>query len=156
MQLSYGDDTLEHIGSAVGIGLMKHSLVAVAGSARLVCINPRYNKYFILYLVGCPAKAGNIVKHRLAAVRGAGTYYQNKLIGVARKNFLKLGIPFLLNPRHLLGNGIVSFYLLRNRKLAKKFHIHILLFSPILFCQSAYAFRLKAASSRVCHRGRRS
>ena len=51
MQLAYGDKPLEHIGRAVRVGLMKHSLVAVAGSPRLVGVNSGDDEDLVLDLL---------------------------------------------------------------------------------------------------------
>ena len=56
MQLAYGDKPLEHIGRAVGVGLMKHSLVAVARCPRLVGVDAWDDEDLILDLLLHPAQ----------------------------------------------------------------------------------------------------
>ena len=47
VQFSYGDQPFQHIFVGVGIGLVQHSLVTVAGRARFVGINARHDDDFV-------------------------------------------------------------------------------------------------------------
>ena len=86
MKLSYGYNTLKHIGDFIRVGLVKHTLVAVTCGSRLIGVYAGNDKYFILHLILNGAKAGYVIEYRLAAVCRTGTDYKYKLIRLTSEN----------------------------------------------------------------------
>ena len=115
MKLTDCNDTLENIGVCGGVGLMKHTLVAVADGSRLVCIDSGDNDYLVRYLIGYLFKSCDVVEHGGFAVCRAGSDYEKELVAFAGENSLYFLVSLLLDLYKLLRNGVHLLDFLRNR-----------------------------------------
>ena len=67
---------------------MQHTLIAYADSTRLVGVQTRYDKNFILYLFLQLGQTINIVQHSVLVIAGTWTDDQQKAVILACKNIL--------------------------------------------------------------------
>ena len=125
MQRAYGDDALEHIGLALGIGLMEHALVARAGRAGLVGIYPGDDVDLVGYLVLHLAQAGDIVDNAVLLIGGAGADDEQQTIVAAGEDILDLAVALLYQRAQLVVEGIHLLEFHRYSELALEFHIHV-------------------------------
>ena len=82
------DNTTQHILFTLGRRLVQHTLIAYADSTRLVSVQTRYDKNFILYLFLQLGQTINIVQHSILIIAGARTDNQQKAVILACKNIL--------------------------------------------------------------------
>ena len=124
MELTYSDDAAEHIRMAVWIRLVEHSLVAVSGGPRFVCVYTRDHDYFFCDLIRNLSESGNIVKHRFALICRTRSDYKDELTALSCENVTDLTVTLLLYLRHFGSYRIFGFDILRNGELSVKFHVH--------------------------------
>ena len=82
------DNTAQHILFTLGRRLVQHTLIAYADSTRLVGVQTRYDKNFVLHLFLQLGQTINIVQHSVLVIAGAGTDNQQKAVILACKNIL--------------------------------------------------------------------
>ena len=106
MQLADGDDALEHIGSFVGVGLVEHALVAVAGGAGLIGIDTGDDHHAILHALLYAAQSADVIEYRLAVVGRAGADDEQEFIRFAAEDGCDLGVSFGLDGGKLFADGV--------------------------------------------------
>ena len=125
MQPANGHQPSQHVGAGVGIALMKHALVADAGGAGLIGINPWDDHNLVLHLFLNGAQTGDIIQHRVFPIRRAGTDHQQQLIAFSGEDGADCGVILRLLRLHGLREGIHVDYILRRGQFPFKFHIHL-------------------------------
>ena len=140
VQLPDGYDAAQHIRMSVRIRLVEHSLVAVAGRARLVGVDARYDEDLVLHLVRHAAQTPDILQHRLALVRRAGSDDQQKPIALPGKDVPYRLIPRPLDRRHLRRDRVPFLCLLRDGQFSVKFHVHMQVSSCFRKCESLSSY----------------
>ena len=138
VELADGDDALEHIGPVLGVRLVKHALIAHAGRARLVGVDPRHDENAVLDPLLYFAQAIEIVQHAVLPVGRAGADDQQQTVVLAAEDRLLLPQPLFVSARHLGCQRVELLDLLRDRELADKFQVHRLssllsVYSPLLY-----------------------
>ena len=124
VELTNGQNALVHIRRVVGVGLMEHTLVALAGGAGLTRVDAGDQDQLISYLVLQKTETADVLDHRLLAVGRAGADDQHLLVGLPRKDPGDLGIHGRLDSGGRGGNGIAFLGLLRDGELVDKIHRH--------------------------------
>ena len=124
MQITDGDDTLEHIGTLVGIGLVEHALVAVARGAGLVGVNAGDDHDLIGHTVLYTAQSSDVIQHRLAVVCRAGADDEQEFIRFAAEDTGNLLIARRLDGRQLLADGVFCLDINRHGQFSVEMHIH--------------------------------
>ena len=118
MQLTNGNQTCQHIGACVRVGLVEHSLVALPRGTGLIGVDAGDNQKLLLHLVLQGAQAVNVLHDRLLAVGRAGSDHQNQAVTLALKNVGNLSIPLFLCEGGGRANRIFCLDIHRDGKLA--------------------------------------
>ena len=126
VQLADGDDTLEQVGLCARVGLMKNSLVAVAGRTRLVGVDTGDDVDTVDDLVLKPAQTRNVVDNAVLVVCRAGSDDKQETIVLAGEYLLYLVVSLLYKRVQLVVKRKQAVFLdfLRDSELAFKNHIH--------------------------------
>ena len=124
MHLADGDQPLEHVRLTVGIGLVQHALVPVAGGAGLVAVNAGDDEDRVLHpLLQCP-EPRRVLQHGVLPVGGAGADEQHQPLILPGDDGAYLPVVFLLLPRQLLRDGVHVLDGLWGGQLTFEFHVH--------------------------------
>ena len=103
---------------------MKHTLVAGAGGARLVCIDARYYDDSVLDLLLHFTEPSDIVHNRILAVGRAGADDQHQFVTLPGDDTRNLLVIALLCSGALSAYRIHLLDFLRDKQLALEVHIH--------------------------------
>ena len=123
VQAANGDDTLQHIGGFSGVGLVQKPLIAVAGGAWLVGVDPGNQNQLVRhrFLQFCQPLA--VFQHRVLPVGGAGADDQHHFAAFSGENVGNFLVPAGFDLRKFGGQGILLLDLLGDRQLALENHI---------------------------------
>ena len=97
MEVSYSNDTAFKVGHFGWIGLVEHTLVAVARSSGLTCIDSGDNDDLVLDLVLNSAQTVDIIENAVLVVSRAGTDDKQELIGFTAENLLYFSVTVVLD-----------------------------------------------------------
>ena len=95
MQMSDCNNARKHIRILIGIGLVKHTLVAVAHGSGLVGIDAGDQNQFVRHLFAYLCKTGNVVHNRILVIRRARTDNKKLFIRFADEHLGNIRIKFL-------------------------------------------------------------
>ena len=143
MKLTNGDDTLDKVGLFIGIGLVKHTLVAVSCGTGFTCVDTGNDEDLVLYFLLNIAESGDVIKNAVFAVCGAGTDDENEFVGFTCEYLFDFFVAFRLDCFKIGGDGVLFFDLLRNRKFTDEVHVHNHLPSFVVILN--YSFLSKSA-----------
>ena len=124
MELTDGDDTLDKVRLIVGVGLVEHTLVAVARGTGLTGVDTGNDHDLVLNLFLNVSESGNVVENAILVVCGAGSDDEKELVGFTAEDLLDFDISRFLDRGELVSNGVHFLNFLRNRQFADEFHIH--------------------------------
>ena len=123
MHMPHGDQALDHIGLLRGVRLGGDALIAVAGGAGLIGVNPGHHQNLILDLFLNGNQPMDILQHRILPIRRAGADNQQDSIILAGKNICNLLVALCLGRCPFFGQGNGLLHLFRRGKLPEKFHV---------------------------------
>ena len=123
VQAADGDDALQHIGGFPGVGLVEKTLVAVAGGAGLVGVDPGNQNQLVRhrFLQFCQPLA--VFQHRVLPVGGAGADDQHHFAAFSGENVGNFLVPAGFDLRKFGGQGVLLLDLLGNGQFALENHI---------------------------------
>lgn len=102
MEISHCDDTALEVRIACRVGLVKHTLVAVARCSGLTCIDTRHDEYLILNLILYIFKAVDIIEYAVLIVSRAWTDDEEKFVRAVVEYSLYLIVTLSLCVNKLL------------------------------------------------------
>lgn len=159
----YGDKPLEHVRLGVGVRLVQHALIAVAGGPGLVAVDPGHDEYLLLHPLLQRTQAAHILQHRVLPVGGARPDQQHQPVVLPCDDRPDLAVVFLFLPGQRLRHRIHILDSLRCGQLAPELHIHTSLSFLLSLCAVSFpARRLTAGCPRsgpapsVCQKRRAS
>lgn len=109
MQFADCDKPFEHVFACMRIGLMQHTLVAVARGTRLVGVYTRNDKDFVLHLLLHVAKPRNIVQNGVLSVRRTRAYHQNKSVVLSLENVFECDVSRFFCDASCSSMGYIAF-----------------------------------------------
>ena len=118
-----GDDALEEVVFPLRVGLVQEALVALAGGAGLVGVDPGNQDQLFPHLLLQARQPGAVFQHRILPVGGAGADDEGHPAAPPRKNVRQLPVPPPLDLRQGGGQGVARLDLLRHGEPAFEVHI---------------------------------
>ena len=124
VQVADGHDALVHIGLGVGIGLVEHTLVALARGTGLVGVDAGDDDDLIRHLLLNSAETGNVFQHGLLVVSGARADDQDELVRGALKYGADARVARGLDLLHAGGQGVLLLHVPGDGELSVEIHRH--------------------------------
>ena len=123
VQAADGDDALQHIGGFPGVGLVQKPLIAVAGGAGLVGVDPGNQNQLVRhrFLQFCQPLA--VFQHRVFPIGRAWTDDQHHFAAFSGENVGNFLVPAGFDLRKFGGQGVLLLDLLGNGQFALENHI---------------------------------
>ena len=94
VNMSDSENSLKHVGVSIGVGLVKHTLVALTCGSGLVGVDSGDDKYLILHLLLHLTKLVYIIKNGILSVGRAGAYDKGELVVFTRENLVNFAYSF--------------------------------------------------------------
>ena len=133
VQLTNGDQTLQHILFLFRIRLVYHTLIALTRGAGLVGVDTGNENQLICHLFLHLRQTRGIVQNGILTVCRARTDDEQFLAGFAGEHLLNLCVSGSLYSDQLFRQLELRFQFLWNGQFSNKFHIHILILPPYLW-----------------------
>ena len=123
VELADGDDALVEVGLLLRIRLVHHALVAVAGGAGLVGVDPGDQNQLVRHRFLQFGQPLAVFQHRVLPVGRAWTDNQHHFAAFSGENVGNFLVPAGFDLRQLGGQGILLLDLLGDGQLAFENHI---------------------------------
>ena len=123
VQAADGNDALQHIGGFSGVGLVQKTLIAVAGGAGFVGVDPGNQNQLVRHRLLQFGQPLAVFQHRVLPVGGAGADDQHHFAAFSGENVGNFLVPAGFDLRKFGGQGVLLLDLLGNGQFALEIHI---------------------------------